>query len=240
MSGLTSIDSYEIDRLTNENIHTGSKYLLENVATVPELQIDINPVSPKQLKHMFPKIEEVSILELNESPQILIGLDHAELIATQQIIITTKNGPRLQETKLGMTITGRVFSTEGSGSEYVHFLNKLSNVYRHKGDASAIFDAENDHSATCSTVVGDDFSAIWRTDEFGCKYAFSKPHSPDGRKADRILQEGVKHDGVRWVAPLLRRDEHEEFPASRTMAEKRAISLEKRLDGWTPPMVFRQ
>ena len=45
-----------------------------------------------------------------------------------------------------------------------------------------------------------------------------------------MLQENVEHDGERWIAPLLRRDEEETFPESRTMAEKRAISLEKRLD----------
>ena len=58
-----------------------------------------------------------------------------------------------------------------------------------------------------------------------------------------MLCEEVEHDGERWVAPLLRRNENEEFPESRTMAEKRAISLEKRLDrslqkktGRTPSM----
>ena len=112
----------------------------------------------------------------------------------------------------------------------MNFLNKASNAFAYDGDVSAPFSSDSDHSAICKSEGADNLSAIWRTDDFGCKYAFDKPRSPDDRKAEKMLHECVEHDGTRWVAPLLRRDEDEQFPESRTMAEKRTISLEKRLD----------
>ena len=44
------------------------------------------------------------------------------------------------------------------------------------------------------------------------------------------LRNEVFHEGERWVAPLLGRSGEEELPRSRDMAERRAISFEKRLD----------
>ena len=230
MSGLTSVNSCELTQVTIENIHTGSKHLLDRVATVPELQIDKNPVTGKQLKRMFFEIEEIGIKQLDEPPQMLIGLDHAELIATRKIIKTSKNGPLLQETKLGWTITGRVIATEDTESECVNFLNKSLNMYRDDSAGSAAYSTDSDCSDICTVGSAGDLSNIWRTEHFGCKYAFSKPLSPDDRKAETTLQEGAKHDGTRWTAPLLLKNEDEKMPESRTMAEQRAIALEKRLD----------
>ena len=160
MTGLTTVDSWELAQVAIRNIHTGSKHLLENVSTVPELQIDKNPVTPKQLKRMFPHIESVGIEQLDEPPQMLIGLDHAELIATQQIIRTTRNGPLLQETKLGWSITGRVVSNEDTKVDNVNFLNKASNAFAYDGDVSAPFSSDSDHSAIYKAEGADNLSAI--------------------------------------------------------------------------------
>ena len=70
----------------------------------------------------------------------------------------------------------------------------------------------------------------WCTESFGCKYNDSKPRSPEDRRAEAELDEYVHHNGERWVAPLLRRDRNEVFPASYKMAENRARSFEKKLD----------
>ena len=65
------------------------------------------------------------------------------------------------------------------------------------------------------------------TEQFGCKYRFEAPFSPEDRKAEQILGREVYHDGTRWVAPLLRRDRDQPFPPSRQMAQKRAKAFEK-------------
>ena len=72
--------------------------------------------------------------------------------------------------------------------------------------------------------------STWKTECFGTKYKDSVPRSREDRLAMSILRNEVFHDGERWVAPLLRRSREEELPRSRDMAERRAISFEKRLD----------
>ena len=52
----------------------------------------------------------------------------------------------------------------------------------------------------------------------------------EDRKSEEILSREVLHNGTRWVAPILRRNETESFPPSLQMARKRACLFERRLD----------
>ena len=70
----------------------------------------------------------------------------------------------------------------------------------------------------------------WSTDDFGCKYNDSRPRSLENRRAEAVLDEQVYHDGERWVAPLLRREEEKPFEPSYDMALKRARCFERKLD----------
>ena len=87
--------------------------------------------------------------ELIEAPRMLIGLDNAELIASRDIRKTSTNGPLLQRTLLGWTVTGKIVLTEQSIDPEVNFLN----------------------------TKRDDTNDLWSTDDFGCKYNDNRPHS---------------------------------------------------------------
>ena len=77
-------------------------------------------------------------------------------------------------------------------------------------------------------MMDDILQASWTTESFGCAYDTDAPHSPEDRRADSIAITVITvcHNGSRWVAPILVRDTEAVFPASRSMAEKRAKDLE--------------
>ena len=60
------------------------------------------------MKTLYPELQKLDLPELDEAPKILIGLDHAELIAAREVRKMRKNGPFLQRTLLGWTVAGRV------------------------------------------------------------------------------------------------------------------------------------
>ena len=139
---------------------------------------------------------------------MLIGIDNAQLISTRQLLKTTKNGPLLQRTELGWTVTGRVIVTTETENEAVHFISR---------------DGPNHE-------LDDLVRSTWRTESFVCKFEQDTAYSPEDRKAEKLLDSEIHHNGNRWVAPLLRRDRDESLPESRLMAARRARSFEKRLD----------
>lgn len=204
MSGITTMETMTFD-LKVKNIQTGKIFKMDGVTCVPSLNLSPPVISNKRLKMMIPELQELQLPELDEAPKMLIGLDFGELIAARELRKTKKNGPLLQRTLLGWTVTGKAVLTEEtlqhSASEVVNFLKD----------------------------IGQTVDDPWNTEQFGCKYTDTKPRSLEDRRAEAILDQRVHHNGERWVAPLLRRDETEVFPDSFNMAEKRARSLEKGL-----------
>ena len=96
---------------------------------------------------------------------------------------TNKNGPFLQQTRLGWTLTVRMVGNPNPGMN--------SPVHR-------------------PTVEDDDqmdvlMGSSWQTESFGCKCQQDKLMSTEYRQPQDILDAEVCHDGTRWVAPLLRR-----------------------------------
>ena len=207
MCGTSEQQSRLVD-VTIGSLKTGKKHRLADVVAIPVLALDKNPVTVKSLGRKYELVKKLDIPELDEDPQILIGIDNADLIATRQILRTTKNGPLLQRTELGWTVTGRVVVTADTGSQPVHFIG---------GDEP-------------SRDLDDLVRSTWETESFGCKFQRDCAFSPEDQEAEKLLDREVYHNGSRWVVPLLRKNREESFPESRRMAEKRAINFEKRLD----------
>ena len=207
MSGISEEES-KLVNITVGNVSTGKQYRLSDVSTIPVLPLDKNPVSVKALGEKYGLVRELNVPQLDEDPEILIGLDNADLIATRQIMKTPKNGPLLQRTELGWTVTGRVVVTTETEHEPVQFIGM-------DGPDSELDDL---------------IRSTWATESFGCKFQRDTAHSPEDCEAEKLLDREVYHNGDRWVAPLLRKNRGETLPESRSMAEKRARHFENRLD----------
>ena len=211
LSGLSEQTSFKVD-LHIVSVKDGRRYSLTDVYTMSSLSIDGQAVRMTKLEQQFPEIGSLEIPDFTERPKILIGVDHIDLIATRQLRrVGGANGPLLQRTKLGWTLTGKVIMTTCLQ------------------DSTPVNFAGVDHDPPFDQMDAL-VRSTWKTECFGTKYKDSVPRSREDRLAMSILRNEVFHDGERWVAPLLRRSREEELPRSRDMAERRAISFEKRLD----------
>ena len=169
------------------------------------------PVS-KNLENQFPELKGYHLPLQSESPSILIGLDHADLIACREVRPLSSNGPYLQKTLHGWSVTGRaILGDDTRKAQLVHRLQPIG--------------VTND-----ATELSDLVKSSWTTEAFGCKYNDDVSKSFEDRKSEEILSREVLHNGTRWVAPILRRNETESFPPSLQMARKRACLFEHRLD----------
>ena len=90
-----------------QNVGTGNKFKLNDVYSIKELPLGDVRASKICLKNLFPQQEEYNLPYSEDTPRILIGLDHADLIAAREIVPLGKNGPYLQRTRLGWRITGK-------------------------------------------------------------------------------------------------------------------------------------
>ena len=211
LSGLSEQTSFKVD-LHIVSVKDGRRYSLTDVYTTSSLSIDGQAVRMTKLEQQFPEIGSLEIPDFTERPKILIGVDHIDLIATRQLRrVGGANGPLLQRTKLGWTLTGKVIMTTCLQ------------------DSTPVNFAGVDHDPPFDQMDAL-VRSTWKTECFGTKYKDSVPRSREDRLAMSILRNEVFHDGERWVAPLLRRSREEELPRSRDMAERTAISFEKRLD----------
>ncbi|XP_043240250.1 uncharacterized protein LOC122390886 [Amphibalanus amphitrite] len=208
MTGVTEHEVGKLDLLVS-SAETGNEFELKDAVAINKLELSRSPVTMTDLAKKYPLLETMAIPYLDEAPRMIIGMDNAELIATRQLRRTTKNGPLLQKTLLGWTVTGRALAAVTVTDEQVQFIR------RHEDDC---------------TLLDETFRASWTTESFGCVYDKDTPDSPEDRRAESTLQQEVFHNGERWVAPILLRDSQAVFPPSRTMAERRAKTLERKLD----------
>ena len=145
LSGVTKHASSLVE-VDISNVRTGEIFKLRDVFTMPSLSLGTESATVRKLRSHYSELTELP--SVNSTPQLLIGIDHAELIATQQFRRTGKNGPFLQQTRLGWTLTGRLVGNDMPKTERpVHRLA-----------------VENDEQMDAL------IRSSWQTESFGCKY----------------------------------------------------------------------
>jgi hypothetical protein len=107
------------------------RFTLNDVRTLKELKLPKQAQDPKRLKKLFPFLSDVPIPKYShQSPQMLIGIQHKNLMTTIKTI-QSENCPVVAElTPLGWTVSGST-----SGSNQSRFAATChSNAHRTPGD----------------------------------------------------------------------------------------------------------
>jgi hypothetical protein len=184
---------------------------LRNVSTVQSLNINIPPtVNLDKLRKRWPHLKDVELLE--HEPQevcLVIGVDNpAVFVFTDYRIERACNrAPVAFRSPFGWDVVG----PESKAAE------QPSKCYR-----SAITSVKDDNFQELVTK-------FIRAEDFAAK-PDAKPHvTKDVARAIDILDRTLRHNGERYVAPLLHRDEKPSLANNYEAAKRRFYKLEARL-----------
>ena len=121
--------SEQVTKKVTANIQspdTSQSFELNPVYAVEHLPLGNPTLVSKSLENQFLEFKGYQLPLQSESPSILIGLDHAELIACREVRRPlSSTGPHLLKTLLGWSVAGRaILGDDTRKAQLVHRLNQ--------------------------------------------------------------------------------------------------------------------
>ncbi|XP_055918431.1 uncharacterized protein LOC129950523 [Eupeodes corollae] len=194
-----------------QGTHKGSKsYHLRDVRTVKKLPLVHQSINRDSLVKKWPYLQNIDFESYSGQPTVLIGENNALLTSTRQLIHDKWNSPIASKTWLGWTISGNDGSIR-------HPMNQIFNVnFAAKPEEEELHDLVKSFWVLDSVPIANDDSKISREDQ----------------RALLILENTTRRTSEnRWESGLLWKQDDVMLPkGSKTMAYKRLLSLERRLD----------
>ena len=206
----TASANHSIVNFSVSSVDGGSSFDLQDVLTVKTLNLKSSPVDLDRLKRKWVHLAEVKLDE--HQPQdvcLLIGMDHPAANAFIDCRFDPANprSPRAIKTPFGWCVVGPLSKDR----------DKPYRCFR-----TSIAAAEDDQfEELVNTFI--------RADDFGAKPNVIPPVTADVKRAIEILERTVKHNGERYEAGLLHRDEPPTLVNNREGALRRFFNLEARL-----------
>lgn len=197
--------------------HTGARQLkLNGAKTVSRLPLCSQSVNGKRLANKWPHLQSAPVADYTDKqPGILIGEDHAFVMAPQRVIKHQPRMPIATKTPLGWVVSGCTADDDADAvSDYAQV--------NHVCDQSQSLDEL--HRLVKLSFVMDDCGIISNLE---------KGRSREDERALVLMESTAKRMGAderRWEIGLLWRDENVKLPDSRVMAMRRLQCLERRLD----------
>ncbi|XP_062714355.1 uncharacterized protein LOC134291087 [Aedes albopictus] len=181
-----------------------TRFQLNNVRTVQKLDLPHQTLQYDALKDAYPHLRGLPVASYSKAtPGIIIGMEHARLLATLKIREGNADDPVAAKTRLGWCIYGKQFWSDKS-VEHLNLHSSLGNRELHE-QMKGFFGIEE---ATITV----------------------KPEADDDKRARQIMETTTRRVGKAFETGLLWRHEEVCFPDSYRMAEKRLVQLEKRLN----------
>ena len=187
----------------------GVKYSLNNVRTVENLALPMQSVDGRKLRNRWPHLADYDVPSIQSAqPTILLGQDNCHLIIARTVVEGAPNAPVLSETKLGWILHGNVPFTKRVDAQF------------------SFFTCCDSSDTSLHELVKQSFTA----ENFGVKLPTKVLLGKNEERAMNILRATTEFVGDRYEAGLLWRDDFVSFPPSRSMAMKRLLSMEKKMD----------
>lgn len=186
------------------------KFLLKNVRTVRHLSLPSQSCSVGSLRSKYPYLKHVEMSNLKSAvPTILIGLDHANLIAPLEFKTDPNEaGPVAVRTKLGWSIHG----PENHGNGQV-----ISPTF-------LVCECKSSEEQR----IGDMMEKYFSQEDFGVKVP-KLNQSPEDKIALDILEKTTKRVGGCYETGLLWRINNVIMPNNFKMCLRRLISIESKM-----------
>ncbi|XP_058816670.1 uncharacterized protein LOC131679943 [Topomyia yanbarensis] len=185
------------------------QYAVKNVYTVENLDLPVQTVQFEKLAEQFPYLQGLSIKSFYRAvPRILIGLSNVNLLTSLKVREGPEGKPVATKSRLGWALYGTESEVYTSQLQHrsMHILARTQDEELHDL-VKQFFSIESIGVTISPTVEGE-----------------------EDKRARRILQETTKRTSSgKFETGLLWRHDNVEFPDSKLTAEKRLISLEKKL-----------
>ena len=185
---------------------TGEKYKLEDIRTyseleLPEQNLDVKTAGWEHLKDLdIPKMS-------GAVPRILIREDYAHLKVQIKAVMGKRNEPFAVLTPLGWTLRGSYILGRFNLECHRHYFFK------------------EDPGPDLSEQV----KSFWTVESFGVNSKVKLLRSKQDQRAEEVMAQTARRSGDRWEAGLLWNSDNETLPESKSLAEKRFLSLERKM-----------
>ncbi|XP_058456625.1 uncharacterized protein LOC131434022 [Malaya genurostris] len=200
-------ENSQLIRLEISGVNNANKYTINDIHTVKNLNLPDQSLHYGNLCKQFPHLRGLPVQSYEAAvPSILIGLDNSFLMASRKIKEGTRGNPIASKTRLGWTVYG----TKPTGIEFpVHRLLHI----KARSSEQELHELVQEFFAMESVGIT---SKVMESD--------------DDRRARMILESTtVRTASGKFQTGLLWKYDRVEFLNSRPMAEKRLLSLERRL-----------
>ncbi|XP_062713659.1 uncharacterized protein LOC109432815 [Aedes albopictus] len=181
----------------------GNRFRLNNVRTVQKLNLPSQTLQYEDLRSMYPHLRGLPVQSYSRAnPGIIIGMEHARLLATLKIREGKANDPVAAKTRLGWCIFGKQCG-ENQSVELLNHHSEMKNRELHE---------------QMKTFFGIEEASIT-----------VKPEAEVDKRAKQIMVDTTRRVGKAFETGLIWKYDNISFPDSYNMAEKRLVQLEKRL-----------
>lgn len=186
-----------------------TKYTLENVHTVPNIDLPVHTVDVDVIRNTYPHLKNLPLTNsTNAKPKVLIGLQHIHLAQPVEEVRGGAGLPSAAKTKLGWVVYGPCGVV----------VNESATVLMlHEDERDALLQLEN--------TVKDYFT----TENFGVKLTVTDLESVAEQRAKLLLTETTQRIDRRFQTGLLWRDDEIKLPDSRPMALNRLRGVERKM-----------
>lgn len=208
-------------------VHDGSKYPLDNVIVVTNLQLPRQSIS-ESLVSVCRKKTGVSVSPYDAVPRLLIGQDHCRLIIAREFRTIMNQALFTSRCLLGWAIHGQLQVIE------THFSEPLVTTSKTKPPHSNVAPVllTDSPCKSFSNRLDAELLALMKNyfdlDSIGIKNYGNT--DPEESRALRILDNTSRYMHGFWEVGLLWRKDYDQLPLSRASALRRLRLLEDRFD----------
>lgn len=211
--GWTDGSSKTIEKSRNvslgiSSLFGGGKYIMQRVRTVFELNLPVPKIQVKELKEKYSHLEQLDIPQpFQQKPGILIGEEHAHIMATLDMREGPVSAPIAIKTRIGWLLHGR-------------------NAFAENGDNEprlCSFMCECKTDKELNTLMSDFFA------QENPKPNVTKIESKETQRAVAILQKTLVFKENRCEVGLLWKNDNTQLPDSKQMALRRLECLRNKM-----------
>ena len=203
--GVTGAESYKSQKAPVRFLLPDGEEAVIKGITIPQISRPTPVIDWRKLKNQWPHLADVPVQESGGRIDVLLGLDHSNLLAVLESRVGGEHEPFASRTRLGWVVRGLLGSDIGPmTTAHIHHI-----------------------SATSEFSLDEVFQKFCTTENFGTEFKGDGLLESD-RIAEKIVDKGLKKLDIGYETPLTWLEGEPTFENNRKLAEHRWQDLKER------------